>query len=436
MTASTLWKYFYQNKTYYKSDKTHKNAWCHGCLDARKRVMIELDASKVRAGLISGGRSQEELDKAALACVDPIAGKAERMKTHVKQCKNMSDDERTLALLSATKAAPRLPSQNITGPSTFRVAPISSPVTSAATHVQVVSTAGKNSNSNPIRRSRSLYDNSLASGGGVRSLAKNLSPSDLQDEFSADLCRLLIELNTAWAAADRPGLHRFIHKWVGPEVAVQDRRILSGRVLDKEVKKVEAAIRLIVQGKLATGECDGWKNVAKSNVITSLMTVDNVPYLIQTHDVTRDPKTGDHLLKLVLEDLALMEKLYGVQAQFPWLIALLCWAHQINLIVGDVLGVRGSVTDDINHALEVVKWFNNHGTALELLRQEQVLTFSRSFWALILPPSLDGLPLPCCHASLKAQAASSTFWTRNEDRLILCAGAKEELKEKARQIQG
>ena len=100
-----------------------------------------------------------------------------------------------------------------------------------------------------------------------------------------------------------------------------------------------------------------------------------------------------------------MERLYGVQviawctddgpdgkkmrrllqAQFPWLITLLCWAHQINLIVGDVLGVRGSVTEDINHALEVVKWFNNHSTALELLRQQQVLTFSGTAWALILP---------------------------------------------------
>jgi hypothetical protein len=107
-------------------------------------------------------------------------------------------------------------------------------------------------------------------------LAKTLSPSDLQDEFSADLCRLLIELNTAWAAADRPGLHRFIQKWVGPEVVVQDRRILSGKVLDQEVQKVEEVIRRKVQGKLATGECDGWKNVAKSNVVTSVMTVDGV----------------------------------------------------------------------------------------------------------------------------------------------------------------
>jgi hypothetical protein len=64
MVASPLWKYFFQDKTYYKSDKTHKNAWCLGCLDARKRVMIELDASKVREGLMFGVRNQEELNKA------------------------------------------------------------------------------------------------------------------------------------------------------------------------------------------------------------------------------------------------------------------------------------------------------------------------------------------------------------------------------------
>ena len=64
MTASPLWKYFFQNKTLYKSDKTHKNAWCRGCLDARKHVMIELDASKVREGMVLGMRSDEELEKA------------------------------------------------------------------------------------------------------------------------------------------------------------------------------------------------------------------------------------------------------------------------------------------------------------------------------------------------------------------------------------
>lgn len=152
-----------------------------------------------------------------------------------------------------------------------------------------------------------------------------------------------------------------------------------------------------------------------------------------------------------------MEKLYGVQviawctddgpdgkkmrrllqAQFPWLIALLCWAHQINLTVGDVLGIRGSVTYDINHALEVVKWFNNHSVALELLRQEQVLTFSGSSWALILPVITRWTAHYLAISRLvKLKQPLQLCWTRNEDRLIICAGAREELKEKARQIKG
>ena len=64
MVASPLWKHFYQDKSYYKTDKTHKNAWCKGCLEARKRVMIELDALKVRGGLIDAVRSEKELEKA------------------------------------------------------------------------------------------------------------------------------------------------------------------------------------------------------------------------------------------------------------------------------------------------------------------------------------------------------------------------------------
>ncbi|KIM35265.1 hypothetical protein M413DRAFT_79560, partial [Hebeloma cylindrosporum] len=229
-----------------------------------------------------------------------------------------------------------------------------------------------------------------------------------------------------------------------------------GRVLDKEVQKVKYGVRQKVEGKLATGQCDGWKNVAKSSIVSSVMTVENMPYLIQTHDVTRDPKTGDHLFKLVLQDIELMEKEYGVeviawctddgpdgkkmrrllQAQFPWLITLLCWAHQINLVVGDVLSVRGSVTEDISNAVEVIKWFNNHGAALALLRQEQILTFAGSFWALVLPiiTRWTAYYLAVTRV-LKLKQPLQLCWTRNEDRLITCAGTKEELKEKAREIQ-
>jgi len=150
------------------------------------------------------------------------------MKTHIKKCKNFCDDERTLALLTASKSTTQLP-QNPIRPllcdtPTSNPPLLSSPQNLADVQKTVPASTGRKCRTlNPIRRTQSLQDGSLASGG-VRSLARTLSPSDLQDEFSADLCRLLIELNTAWAAADKPGLHRFIQKWVGPEVAIQDRR--------------------------------------------------------------------------------------------------------------------------------------------------------------------------------------------------------------------
>lgn len=247
--------------------------------------------------------------------------------------------------------ASRLPPQNVARP-LLRDTPtsdspcpeLSSPAISA--HAQTsIPLSRTNKRTTSIRRSQSLHDGALA-GGGMRSLAKALSPSDLQDEFSADLCRLLIELNTGWVAADRPGLHRFIQKWVGPEVVVQDRRILSGKVLDQEVQKVEDAIHRKVQGKLATGQCDGWENVAKSSIVSSVMSVENV--------VSKDGRlfVKAHSPRYRFDGIALMEKQYhGVQviawctddgpdgkkmrrllqAQFPCLITLLCWVHQINL---------------------------------------------------------------------------------------------------------
>ncbi|KAF8967760.1 ribonuclease H-like domain-containing protein, partial [Flammula alnicola] len=186
-----------------------------------------------------------------------------------------------------------------------------------------------------------------------------------------------------------------------------------------------------------------------------MMSVEYEPYLVQTHDVTREAKTGDQLLKHVLEDKKLMEEKFGtqligwctddgpdgkkmrrlLQGLFDWLIVILCWAHQINLVVGDFLVIRRAVTEDINHALEVIKWFNNHSTALALLQTEQILTFEGSFWALILPAITRWTAhYHAITRYLKLKQPLQICWTRNEDRLITCAGTKQELQEKARNI--
>jgi len=77
----------------------------------------------------------------------------------------------------------------------------------------------------------------------------------------------------AWNSANNPQLQQFFSKWV-PEVQVPDHRKLSGPVLDAEVRRVEDKMKLRVEGQLATGQCDGWKNISKTLVIGTMITVD------------------------------------------------------------------------------------------------------------------------------------------------------------------
>ena len=67
-------------------------------------------------------------------------------------------------------------------------------------------------------------------------------------------------------------MHICMKKWVGADVT--DCKALKGQILDSEVQRVEAQTRQRMEGKVGTGQCDGWKNVAKTSVCTSMITVE------------------------------------------------------------------------------------------------------------------------------------------------------------------
>ena len=92
-----------------------------------------------------------------------------------------------------------------------------------------------------------------------------------------------------------------------------------------------------------------------------------------------EPKTGDRLFEIVLEDIAY------ILAKFTWMITTVCWAHQINLVVGEFLSLKVEYRVVIALTLDIIKWFNNYNRALFYLRSEQILTYDGDFWALILP---------------------------------------------------
>jgi len=94
-----------------------------------------------------------------------------------------------------------------------------------------------------------------------------------QQEFSADLLKVFVSAGIPWNAANDPELRQFHEKWI-PGSKTPDRRVLSGRLLDKEATEAENRMQKRMQGKLATGQCDGWKNVARASIVASMVTVE------------------------------------------------------------------------------------------------------------------------------------------------------------------
>jgi hypothetical protein len=176
---------------------------------------------------------------------------------------------------------------------------------------------------------------------------------------------------------------------------------------------------------------------------------------MRTHDVSADAKSGEALLTLVTKDIQWSQETFllriiaccsdnGGDARkmrrlllqsMPWLIIIVCWAHQINLIVGDYLGLRSEFLTCVPKALLVVKWMNSHSRALGIFRREQLQTFSKSL-SLILPVitrwtahylSLTRL--------LEVEIALKACWMKYGPQMIESAGPRSDMQQKACEIQ-
>jgi hypothetical protein len=165
---------------------------------------------------------------------------------------------------------------------------------------------------------------------------------------------------------------------------------------------------------------------------------------METHDVAGKPKTGDTMFELMAADKEMIETKYNTQViawcadegpdtkkgkrllgeAFTWMIILVCWAHQINLVVGDLLRLNHEV-DVIEEALEIIKWFNNHSDPLYWLNAEQKLTYGKIL-IIFLPVVTRWLAhYHSVSRLLEIEESVRTLWYRKQDAIIARAGDAE-----------
>lgn len=118
-----------------------------------------------------------------------------------------------------------------------------------------------------------------------------------------------------------------------------------------------------------------------------------------------------------------------------WMVITVCWAHQMNLIVGDLLSANKDYAETISTALAMITWFNNHGEPLAWLQAEQKHVFDGKSWILFLPVLTRWLAhYHSLSRFIQLKPAIVTLWTRKEDDIIQKAGRDQKSKDTARRI--
>ena len=233
------------------------NNWVCGC------------RAPTRPGLAFGRAGYTELqnqqcpftDAEDARAVEPVCGRAEQMSSHARSCRHQ-DEEEVKVIAAEHEAAKRVRSGNENRENTAPISTSSSASTSTSQALIQVP---------PLKRARIAgIDSSLAH------IKIPFTPSwdrDCQKLFGDDLAKVFAANSLAWNVAENAQFRAFLHKWL-PSAQVPGRRALSGTHLNNAAE--EAVTQAIggVAGRYAMGQCDGWKSIAKTNMVSSVMSVD------------------------------------------------------------------------------------------------------------------------------------------------------------------
>ncbi|KAG8680638.1 hypothetical protein FRC11_002196, partial [Ceratobasidium sp. 423] len=133
--------------------------------------------------------------------------------------------------------------------------------------------------------------------------------STQQTRFEEYICRIACSNGWSWNSLNNPEFSEMIAE-IRPDLKVPNWHALGGRLLESEVMNVETELKNHVQAGLATGMCDGWKNVSKTLLVASMAMVDYQAHITHIHDVSADRKTADNLLQIILGEIEYMENNY------------------------------------------------------------------------------------------------------------------------------
>ncbi|KAG8791459.1 hypothetical protein FRC12_009168 [Ceratobasidium sp. 428] len=277
------WKYFEKHpsaslpseKRSYVTSQHYPKAWCRACILAHVETLHQKDLEDVKHGVSSEIRANDTLRTQAFLAIPSVSGRREGFEPHIRSCKLIDSEAKASLARERT-----------------RLAAHSSPLSSGSAQ-------------------DGSSDSEASTHPAYAPIHDRLS-KEQQSELESDLCKLWVANGWAWHSINGPETQAFFLKWF-PAVTLPDRHKLSGPILQRELESANSSMKHSIGGRLATGMSDGWKNINRSSLIASMLSVGYVTYTVKVHDVSAEHKTADHHLSLVLSNIEHAEKEHNVR---------------------------------------------------------------------------------------------------------------------------
>ncbi|KAI0755919.1 hypothetical protein BC629DRAFT_1296554 [Irpex lacteus] len=174
--------------------------------------------------------------------------------------------------------------------------------------------------------------------------------SETQRRFESRIARVTASANIPLSWVDDPEVQAFFADFI-PAARPISRRVLTSRLLPTELDAQRAVLLPRIEGGEATLQCDGWSAGNFHHYTGFTLTVKKEVVIVALEDNSAERKTGNNLLRMIIEKISVAENELGVQVvafvsddggdaryarrmlipRRPDLIVIPCSAHQVHL---------------------------------------------------------------------------------------------------------
>ncbi|KAF7333164.1 DUF659 domain-containing protein [Mycena venus] len=368
-----LWRYYHQGG---KQNSSHYKAYCLGCLNVHRPASAGTAAEPMDIDSDSGDQNiglGSEWFTAALDVVKPVLGVKEAMIAHLigaGRCPNASKEARAEARKVAGKAAAAEEEATDGGDESDAGAPAKK-----RKRIQAVE--------------KSFKQSQLKVFKGI-----DIPFTDAQSKIiKTQFLRATISANLPFRWVVNPEVIKLFLMFRSAATAViPDSKVLAGRLLNEESKRVGDNIDNALKGRYVMISTDGWKPNDKKSLTGVDACVDGKSHLIDVIQSSGKPKDGESMCNAFFAMIDKAEAEHGcivaglccdndggshkgrdlMVERRPWLFGPPCCGHQGQLMLVDYFKVNESGAQTAEDTTDVLGWIVGHERVRDIFDQAQV----------------------------------------------------------------